>query len=120
MSGTRLRGFLLLSVLLLPVFSLQANVVVTEDTYSQLLLRSDELDCAELLISQLKEKIQKMEAELRIWQIWEDGLQKKEVELSEKASELLRKENELNKRERQLQAIEEFWREKEESQDDSE
>ena len=120
MSGTRLRGFLLLSVLLLPVFSLQANVVVTEETYRQLLLRSDELDCAELLISQLKEKIQKMEAELRIWQICEDGLQKKEVELSEKASELLRKENELNKRERQLQAIEEFWREKEESQDDSE
>lgn len=120
MSGARLKGFLLLSVLLLPIFSVQADVTITEETYSQLLLRSDELDCADLLISQLKEEIQKLEAELRIWRIWEDGLQKREVKLSERASELLRKENELNRRERQLQVIEEFWREKEESQDDSE
>lgn len=112
MSGARLRGFLLLSVLLLPIFSVQADVTITEEEYDQLLLRSD------LLIERMEEKIQKLEAELRIWQIWEDGLQKREVKLSERASELLRKENELNKRERQLQVIEEFWREKEESQND--
>lgn len=120
MPGTGLRRFLLVSVLLLLAFSVSADAVVTEEEYNRLLLRSDRLDHAILLIKQLKEEIQKKEAELRTWEVWEDSLQKREADLSEKISDLSRKENELNKRERQVQTWEEFWKKKEESQDDSE
>lgn len=116
MSGARLKGFLLLSVLLLPIFSVQA-IRLTDKEYDILITKAALYEDSYEHIEGVSKGLQKRSDELLQWQIKlmqkEQELAEKEVKLLEKISELRKRENELNEREKLLQQ-----KEKEESQDD--
>ena len=87
--GAGLRRFLLVSVLCFLAFSSSADVVLTDEEYSELLRQIDSLEMS------LKERDRLMSER-------QEELKAREADLSERVSELSERENELKQRESDL------------------
>ena len=108
--GAGLRRFLLVSVLCFLAFSSSAEVVLTDEEYSELLTQLDSLDKIQQEMQQMySERLQELSER-------EKELKLREEDLSERKSDLQERQNSLSVRKQQVEILEASLKEQRQEQ----
>ena len=115
--GVGLRRFLLVSVLCFLAFSSSAEVVLTDEEYSELLTQLDNSEKIQKQIENLyNEKLNELNERESDLKQRETLMNEKEADLSERVSDLQKRENSISVRETQIQILEASLKEQKQGQ----